>query len=121
MIRPFASGRVLDAGRMREALQALLRPGDRVALERVINVPARGIGDKTVSELKAWADARGAVLSLDGRELRRADVTAGVDVEAHGLRRRLVAGAIPIVRARLVVNCRPDGDAKGWPGQAGDG
>ncbi|MEO3858676.1 malonate decarboxylase subunit alpha [Acrocarpospora sp. B8E8] len=29
----FASGRVLDAGRMREALQALLRPGDRVALE----------------------------------------------------------------------------------------
>ncbi|GAA1017988.1 malonate decarboxylase subunit alpha [Acrocarpospora pleiomorpha] len=29
----FASGRVLDAGRTREALQALLRPGDRVALE----------------------------------------------------------------------------------------
>lgn len=33
-------------------------PADRVALERVINVPARGIGDKTVSELRAWADAR---------------------------------------------------------------
>ncbi|MEV6867341.1 malonate decarboxylase subunit alpha [Streptosporangium subroseum] len=32
-VRPFASGRVLDAGRMRDALQALLRPGDRVALE----------------------------------------------------------------------------------------
>ncbi|GLW11308.1 malonate decarboxylase subunit alpha [Microtetraspora sp. NBRC 13810] len=32
-VRPFASGRVLDAGRMREALHALLRPGDRVALE----------------------------------------------------------------------------------------
>ncbi|HET9498250.1 MAG TPA: UvrD-helicase domain-containing protein [Candidatus Limnocylindria bacterium] len=37
-------------------------PGDRVALERVINVPARGIGDKTVSELRAWADARGETL-----------------------------------------------------------
>ena len=36
--------------------------GDRVALERVINVPARGIGDKTVSELKAWADARGTTV-----------------------------------------------------------
>ncbi|MFF3442744.1 malonate decarboxylase subunit alpha [Streptosporangium sp. NPDC002721] len=41
-VRPFiagssgtsgASGRVLDAGRTRDALQALLRPGDRVALE----------------------------------------------------------------------------------------
>ncbi|HEX6128300.1 MAG TPA: UvrD-helicase domain-containing protein, partial [Candidatus Limnocylindria bacterium] len=35
---------------------------DRVALERVINVPARGIGDKTVEELRAWAAAREATL-----------------------------------------------------------
>ncbi|GII52112.1 malonate decarboxylase subunit alpha [Planotetraspora thailandica] len=32
-VRPFTSGRVLDPGRVPEALQALLRPGDRVALE----------------------------------------------------------------------------------------
>jgi malonate decarboxylase alpha subunit len=32
-VRSFTSGRVLDAGRIREALEALLRPGDRVALE----------------------------------------------------------------------------------------
>jgi ATP-dependent DNA helicase UvrD/PcrA len=37
-------------------------PGDRVALERVINVPARGIGDKTLEELRAWADRRGSTL-----------------------------------------------------------
>jgi DNA helicase-2/ATP-dependent DNA helicase PcrA len=37
-------------------------PADRVALERVVNVPARGIGDKTVAELRAWADARDASL-----------------------------------------------------------
>jgi DNA helicase-2/ATP-dependent DNA helicase PcrA len=37
-------------------------PGDRVALERVINVPARGIGDKTVAELRAWAEGRGTSL-----------------------------------------------------------
>ena len=33
--------------------------GDRVALGRIINVPARGIGAKTVEELGAWAESRG--------------------------------------------------------------
>ncbi|HEX6655688.1 MAG TPA: UvrD-helicase domain-containing protein [Candidatus Limnocylindria bacterium] len=35
---------------------------DRVALERIINVPARGIGEKTLEELRAWAEARGSSL-----------------------------------------------------------
>jgi DNA helicase-2/ATP-dependent DNA helicase PcrA len=35
---------------------------DRVALERVINVPARGIGDKTVQELRDWAESRDGTL-----------------------------------------------------------
>src|SRR6185436_6545215 len=35
---------------------------DRVALERIINVPARGIGQKTVDELRAWAETRGISL-----------------------------------------------------------
>jgi DNA helicase II / ATP-dependent DNA helicase PcrA len=35
---------------------------DRVALERVINVPARGIGDKTVEELRSWAESRDGTL-----------------------------------------------------------
>ena len=34
-------------------------PADRVALNRIINVPARGIGAKTVEELGAWAESRG--------------------------------------------------------------
>jgi DNA helicase-2/ATP-dependent DNA helicase PcrA len=35
---------------------------DRVALERIVNVPARGIGEKTVGELRAWAESRDATL-----------------------------------------------------------
>jgi DNA helicase-2/ATP-dependent DNA helicase PcrA len=37
-------------------------PADRVALERIINVPARGIGAKTVEELRAWAAVRNTSL-----------------------------------------------------------
>jgi DNA helicase-2/ATP-dependent DNA helicase PcrA len=37
-------------------------PADRVALERIVNVPARGIGEKTIEELRAWAEARDASL-----------------------------------------------------------
>jgi DNA helicase-2/ATP-dependent DNA helicase PcrA len=35
---------------------------DRVALLRIINVPARGIGAKTVGELNAWSESRGVSL-----------------------------------------------------------
>jgi DNA helicase-2/ATP-dependent DNA helicase PcrA len=40
-------------------LRLARNPADRVALARIINVPARGIGAKTVEELTAWADGRG--------------------------------------------------------------
>jgi DNA helicase II / ATP-dependent DNA helicase PcrA len=39
-------------------LRLARNPGDRVALERIVNVPARGIGAKTVQELRAWAESR---------------------------------------------------------------
>ena len=35
---------------------------DRVALGRIINVPARGIGAKTLEELGAWSESRGVSL-----------------------------------------------------------
>ncbi len=37
-------------------------PADRVALERVINVPARGIGERTLQELRAWAESHATTL-----------------------------------------------------------
>ena len=40
-------------------LRLVLNPRDTIALRRVINVPARGIGDKTVEEITRVATARG--------------------------------------------------------------
>lgn len=50
-------------------LRLVYNPNDQVALIRVLNVPPRGIGEKTVSELGDWASGRGtsmgtALLSL---------------------------------------------------------
>jgi DNA helicase-2/ATP-dependent DNA helicase PcrA len=39
-------------------LRLLVNPNDALALKRVINLPARGIGERTLGELQAIADAR---------------------------------------------------------------
>lgn len=51
-------------------LRVLVNPADRVALLRIINEPARGIGDATIDRLMEAADAAGEPLLAT---LRRAD------------------------------------------------
>ncbi len=43
-------------------LHLLVNPADDVACARVLNVPQRGVGDKSVLELAAWAAERGVPL-----------------------------------------------------------
>jgi DNA helicase II / ATP-dependent DNA helicase PcrA len=43
-------------------LRVLINEKDDISLERIINVPARGIGKATVSDLKEWASNRGLSL-----------------------------------------------------------
>jgi len=40
-------------------LRLIYNPFDRVSFERAVNVPARGIGDKTLDELARWSDDLG--------------------------------------------------------------
>jgi DNA helicase-2/ATP-dependent DNA helicase PcrA len=43
-------------------LEVLHNPHDELGLRRIINAPPRGIGDKTIDVLRAWADREGISL-----------------------------------------------------------
>ncbi|MCB0878127.1 MAG: UvrD-helicase domain-containing protein, partial [Thermoleophilia bacterium] len=44
-------------------LQVLVNPDDSLSLQRIVNVPKRGIGDTTVAKLRSYADTYGETLS----------------------------------------------------------
>ncbi len=44
-------------------LQVLVNPDDSLSLQRIVNVPKRGIGDTTVAKLRVYADTYGETLS----------------------------------------------------------
>ena len=81
---------------------------DRVALERVMNVPARGIGEKTVEELRAWAESHavarcGAAVEAAGENPNlapRARTALGGFVIARAAVRELAARGPAVRRLR---------------------
>lgn len=44
-------------------LRLIYQPEDRVSFERIVNVPTRGIGTKSLQNFYAWKDAKGRTLS----------------------------------------------------------
>jgi DNA helicase-2/ATP-dependent DNA helicase PcrA len=44
-------------------LRLVQNPDDNLSLSRIINVPGRGIGDRTISDLNAWASTQGISIS----------------------------------------------------------
>ncbi|MCW2950475.1 MAG: family ATPase [Thermoleophilia bacterium] len=50
-------------------LQAIVNPQDSLSLQRVVNVPKRGIGETTVAKLRTYADTYGETL---GEAIRQA-------------------------------------------------
>ncbi|MEM7307384.1 MAG: UvrD-helicase domain-containing protein [Planctomycetota bacterium] len=65
-------------------LQLVANPRDDVAFRRVVNIPARGVGDKSIAVLSAWAGER-------GMSLREA---AAEDEARAGIRGRGKAGLL---------------------------
>ena len=56
-------------------VRVLHNPADSVSLRRIINVPARGIGDTTVEKLERAADASGVSLYQAAVDAANADIT----------------------------------------------
>src|SRR5207302_5382963 len=71
-------------------------PADTVSLTRVLNVPPRGIGDKTVAEVQKWAGRRG--LSLASGLQTIAD-ESDEDSVLQGRARNAVRGFVHLLRA----------------------
>jgi DNA helicase-2/ATP-dependent DNA helicase PcrA len=76
-------------------LRVLRSDTDVVSFERVINVPARGIGDKSVEALRRYADAHG------GSVLGAIEAAARGDVEGVGPKIRTALGGFGSLVARL--------------------
>jgi len=56
-------------------LKACAEPRDEISISRVVNVPARGIGDASLARLQEWASAEGVPL---GDALSRAEEAPGM-------------------------------------------
>ncbi len=82
-------------------LRLLLNPADTVSLQRIINVPARKIGPKTVNELLMWAEREG--LSPNDA-LQRVDEHPTLTT---GSKRALAGFAALMDRLRTVAHERP--------------
>ena len=69
-----------DRREVRDALaylRAVVNPADEVSLKRVLNVPRRGIGDRSVERLDRWAAQTGLPFSEALRRPAEAGVTGG--------------------------------------------
>lgn len=69
-------------------LRAALHPHDEISLRRVINYPARGVGDATLARLERYALARGLTLA---QAVEQADAIADIPASTRDALRSFVA------------------------------
>ena len=84
-------------------LRVLVNPDDDVALRRILNVPARGIGKKSLEDLDAAAQSAGVSLL---EMIRRTVAGEGANVRA-GVQRKLAEFAGLLERVAVDVETRP--------------
>ena len=104
-------------------LQLVANPRDDLAVRRVVNVPARGVGDKSLAELQGWAEERrgsllDAVLSEEARGRIRGRARKGLAAFAElCLRLRDLEEAPASVVLAAVLE---ETEYQGWISQSAD-
>jgi len=78
-------------------LRAIANPADEVSVERILNVPTRGIGEKTEEALRSYSRSAGCTLT---EAIERADQIAGLGPQAV---KRLAEFAELMARHRAMV------------------
>lgn len=81
-------------------LKAIVNPADDTALERIINVPARGIGATSISKLESIAQQRGCPLSQVLHDAQGLGIAARTCKSIAGL-------AVLLGRARSMLEVKP--------------
>mgnify|MGYP000328917728 CR=1 FL=1 len=75
--RIFGGMRFFDRAEVKDALAYLrlvVNANDDNAFERVVNFPTRGIGDKTLEEIRAYSKAHGTSLMTSAKELIQSQI-----------------------------------------------
>ncbi len=86
-------------------LRVLVNPGDNVALRRILNVPVRGIGKKSLEDLEAAAQVAGVSLL---EVIRRTAAGAGEGAAVRsGVQKKLAEFAGLLERAAAELETRP--------------
>jgi len=85
-------------------LRVLVNPADDLSCERIINVPARGIGATTVNRLRAHASLRGGSLLEAARSSEAAGLSAAAAKKARDFGDLIVSMAVTLTgRVREIV------------------
>jgi DNA helicase-2/ATP-dependent DNA helicase PcrA len=98
-------------------LRVVANPSDEVSLDRIINVPARGLGDTSVKQVHAWGIANGLNLWT---ALTRAGEVPGISTRAINASKQFVAMIDHLRRLAARPQDRPSSDAPAHPPADGE-
>jgi DNA helicase-2/ATP-dependent DNA helicase PcrA len=78
-------------------LRLALNPGDTMSLQRVLNVPPRGIGDRTLADIQRWAGRQGYGL-FDALEAAAVEPEPGANPILQARPRKAVRSFVELLR-----------------------
>jgi DNA helicase-2/ATP-dependent DNA helicase PcrA len=89
-------------------LRLIHNPYDNVSLARVINLPPRGIGSKTMAQLEKWAGEMGVAVYDALRMIGEGDRTEGAEVPLSSRARKVLLGFATLLERLIAARGKLD-------------